>query len=80
MSKIDGIKFAPIPCNSCGPEIPFDKSGEEAGSIPTIFIFEFFDFKYFPVPVIVPPVPIPATKISICPSVSSQISGPVVSR
>jgi hypothetical protein len=29
-------------------------------------------------PVMVPPVPTPATRTSISPSVSSQISGPVV--
>ena len=29
-------------------------------------------------PVIVPPVPTPATKMSTAPAVSSQISGPVV--
>jgi hypothetical protein len=33
-----------------------------------------------PTPVIVPPVPTPPTKISICPSVSLQISSAVVSR
>ena len=38
----------------------------------------FFSFKYLPVPVMVPPVPTPATKISTLPSVSCQISGPVV--
>ena len=38
----------------------------------------FFSFKYWPVPVKVPPVPTPAIKISTSPSVSFQISGPVV--
>ena len=32
------------------------------------------------IPVIVPPVPTPATTTSTLPSVSFQISGPVVSR
>ena len=31
-------------------------------------------------PVTVPPVPTPQTRMSICPAVSSQISGPVVSK
>ena len=36
--------------------------------------------RYRPVPLIVPPVPMPATKTSTAPSVSAQISGPVVAR
>ena len=35
--------------------------------------------RYRPAPVMVPPVPTPATKWVIFPSVSAQISGPVVS-
>lgn len=35
--------------------------------------------RYRPTPDIVPPVPMPATKMSTLPFVSSQISGPVVS-
>ena len=38
----------------------------------------FFSFKNSPTPDIVPPVPIPEIKISTSPSVSFQISGPVV--
>ena len=38
----------------------------------------FCSFKYSPTPVTVPPVPTPAIKISTLPSVSFQISGPVV--
>ena len=36
-------------------------------------------FRYRPAPVMVPPVPTPATKWVTVPSVSFQISGPVVS-
>jgi len=43
------------------------------------FAFGFFSLRYFPTPVTVPPLPIPMTKTSTCPSVSSHISGPVVS-
>jgi len=43
------------------------------------FAFGFFSLRYFPTPVTVPPLPIPMTKIPTCPSVSSHISGPVVS-
>ena len=43
-----------------------------------IFTSAFFSFKYLPTPEIVPPVPIPATKISTVPSVSCQISFAVV--
>ena len=40
----------------------------------------FCAFRYSATPVSVPPVPTPATKMSTLPSVSSQISGPVVRR
>ncbi len=52
-------------------------TGLAAGSTATETIgFRFF--KYRETPVIVPPVPTPETRTSIAPSVSSQISGPVV--
>ena len=76
--RVSGTKPAPIPWILCGPETPSDSTGEDAGSTATIFTSGFFSFKYSPVPVIVPPVPTPATKMSTSPSVSSQISGPVV--
>ena len=40
----------------------------------------FLAFRYAPAPVMVPPVPTPAMRTSTRPSVSFQISGPVVSR
>ena len=55
-----------------------DKTAEVAGSTATIFTLGFCDFKYSPTPVIVPPVPTPATNISTLPSVSHHTSGPVV--
>ena len=76
--KTSGTNPAPIPCILCGPDLPSDNTGESAGSTATILTFGFLDFKYSPTPVIVPPVPTPATNISTFPSVSSQISGPVV--
>lgn len=45
--------------------MPVDNTAEEEGSTATILIPGFFDFKYSPTPVTVPPVPTPATKISI---------------
>lgn len=39
----------------------------------------FFPLRYFPAPVTVPPVPMPATRAATFPSVAFQISGPVVS-
>ena len=54
-------------------------TGECVGSTATLRIFLPFVFLMKRLtPVIVPPVPIPATKASMSPSVSSQISGPVV--
>lgn len=43
------------------------------------FMLGFFSFRNFPEPVMVPPVPIPETRISTLPSVPFHISGPVVS-
>ena len=63
-----------------GAALPPASTGEEAGSTATTCRAGFFSFKYPPTPVMVPPVPTPATKMSTWPSVSSQISGPVVAR
>ena len=40
----------------------------------------FIRLRYRATPVIVPPVPTPATKTSTVPSVCRQISGPVVAK
>lgn len=57
---------------------PPDSRGEASGSTATTLILGSCSFKYRPVPDKVPPVPTVATKISTFPSVSRQISGPVV--
>ena len=77
--SVSGTNPAPIPCILCAPETPFERTGDVAGSTAMTFTSGFFSFRYSPTPVIVPPVPIPATNTSTLPSVSSQISGPVVS-
>ncbi len=41
-------------------------------------IFGFCSLRYLPAPLMVPPVPMPATKCVILPSESFQSSGPVV--
>ena len=69
-----GTKPAPIPWILCGPGGPrkgpanvrLDRDGAER------FLSLFEDF---PTPVIVPPVPTPATRISTLPSVSSRSFG-----
>ena len=73
------------PEKGCTPVISSSGSGFSSlgrelgpGCTPTTLIFGFFDFKNPPAPEIVPPVPTQATRISTLPSVSSQISGPVV--
>ena len=63
----------------CAPATPLLRTGDEAGSTATTLTLGFCSLRNLPVPVSVPPVPTPATKMSTCPSVSSQISGPVVS-
>ena len=73
-----GTKPAPIPWILCGPAFPSESTGESAGSRATILMFGFCERRYSPTPVRVPPVPTPAMKMSTSPSVSSQISGPVV--
>jgi len=45
---------------------------------PTVRIFAFLFFNTWPQPVIVPPVPTPATTASSFPPVSRQISSAVV--
>ncbi|OQA69517.1 MAG: hypothetical protein BWY37_00762 [Firmicutes bacterium ADurb.Bin262] len=75
---MSGTKFAPMPCILCGPAVPLVSRGEAAGSTPIILTDGFFFFRNRPTPDTVPPVPMPATKISTLPAVSFQISGPVV--
>ena len=55
----------------CGPAWPSERSGESFGSIAMILTDGFFSLRYWPTPEIVPPVPIPAKKMSTAPSVSS---------
>ena len=62
MSNTFGTKPAPIPWILWAPGRPPDKTGEAAGSTATTFKSLLCSFKYFPVPVIVPPVPTLATK------------------
>ena len=50
-----------------------------SGWQPMIWIFGFFSLKKRAQPMMVPVVPIEETKCVILPSVSRQISGPVVS-
>ena len=70
---------APMPWILWGPGAPPLMTGDSAGSTATTRMAGFFSFRYLPTPLIVPPVPTPATKTSILPPVASQISGPVVS-
>ena len=68
-----------MPWILCDPLLPSDKTGDVAGSTAIILTSGFFSFRYSPTPVNVPPVPTPAINTSTLPSVSFQISGPVVS-
>ncbi len=62
---------------ACGPALPPLNTGESAGSTAAMYTALFFSFKKRPAPVMVPPVPTPATKAATSPQVSRQISGPV---
>ena len=64
---------------------PHALAWEEAGMTPRAVLKRLgaaglLGLMYSATPVSVPPVPTPDTRISTCPSVSFQISGPVVSR
>ena len=71
---------APMPWILCGPGGPPDRTGEALGSTAITRQRWLRDFSTSPAPVIVPPVPTPATNASTRPSSASQISGPVVRR
>mmetsp|Transcript_66050 Transcript_66050/g.149075 ORF Transcript_66050/g.149075 Transcript_66050/m.149075 type:complete len:206 (+) Transcript_66050:536-1153(+) len=80
VSMFPGTKPAPIPCILWGPAAPPDRTADSAGSTATVFMLGFMGLRNCEQPVMVPPVPTPATSTSISPSHCSQISGPVVSR
>ncbi|MOA39905.1 hypothetical protein D3C78_1617210 [compost metagenome] len=60
--------------------MPPERTGLSAGSTAMTFTSGLRDFSTWPVPVMVPPVPMPETRISTVPSVSFQISSAVVLR
>ena len=62
VSSTSGTKPAPMPCILCAPATPVDSTAEVAGSTATTFTPGTFSLRYLPTPVIVPPVPTPATK------------------
>jgi hypothetical protein len=78
VSSTEGTKLAPMPWILCGPGAPPLRIGESLGSTPMIRMDGLRSFNSWPAPVMVPPVPMPATSRSTAPSVSSQISTPVV--
>mmetsp|Transcript_21906 Transcript_21906/g.50541 ORF Transcript_21906/g.50541 Transcript_21906/m.50541 type:complete len:279 (-) Transcript_21906:95-931(-) len=80
VSALPGMKPAPMPWILCGPGFPPLKTADSVGSTATICKAGLRGLRYCPQPVNVPPVPTPPTRISTFPSVSLQISGPVVSR
>ena len=84
-SRVSGMKPAPIPWILCGPGFSSWPAsfcvitGLSSGSTATLRIGLLLTcLMYRETPVMVPPVPTPRTNTSILPSVSSQISGPVV--
>ncbi len=87
MSRTSGLNPAPMPWILCGPGCggsPFFRAvrtGDSTGSTATAHSGFFFSrSKYQLTPVMVPPVPTPDTRMSAFPSVSFQISGPVVRK
>ena len=78
VSRLSGINPAPIPWIRCLPGWPPLMTGDVLGSTAIALKSGFLLLRKRAVPVIVPPVPTPATMASICYPESSQISGPVV--
>ena len=78
-SKVSGTKPAPIPWILWLPEGLPASTCDSAGSTAMPSTEGFCSFRYLAEPEMVPPVPTPATSTSTVPSVSRQISGPVVS-
>ncbi|KTS34995.1 hypothetical protein NS228_20825 [Methylobacterium indicum] len=84
-SKFAGSRPASIPVTQCTPSTGSicgrSRVGTDpwAGSTATTVTLGLLALRKRPVPEIVPPVPIAATRMSTAPSVSRQISGPVVS-
>ena len=69
-----------MPWILCGPGGPPERTALSAGSTATALNDAFLGLIYSQTPVSVPPVPTPEIRKSTRPSVSSQISGPVVSK
>ncbi len=69
-----------MPWILCGPGWPPLRIGDSAGSTAIIWTSGLRAFSTWPTPVMVPPVPMPATTMSTWPSVSFQISSAVVWR
>ena len=65
LSKTSGKKSYPIPSTLYGYTSFPPPRIEPKGSTPIILIFGNFSFNFFATPVIVPPVPTPATNIDI---------------
>mmetsp|Transcript_25764 Transcript_25764/g.34287 ORF Transcript_25764/g.34287 Transcript_25764/m.34287 type:complete len:211 (-) Transcript_25764:87-719(-) len=93
-SRFLGTSPAPIPWILCGPCSPIFSPPKASvisicswGSTATVFISGLrgghpcssLPLMYWDIPDTVPPVPTPETNMSISPSLSRQISGPVVS-
>ena len=78
VSRFFGMKPAPMPWIRCLPGWPPLITGEFFGSTAIALKSGFLRLMYRATPVIVPPVPTPATMASMSPPESSQISGPVV--
>ena len=74
------MKPAPMPCIGCGPGWPPDKTADASGSTAMQRNDGLRALSTSPTPVMVPPVPIPETRMSALPSVSRQISSAVVRR
>lgn len=79
-SSTGGTNPAPMPWIGCGPFWPPERTGDAAGSTATNRADGLRSLMTCATPVMVPPVPTPATTMSTLPSVSRQTSSAVVTR
>ncbi len=75
-SYVVGQKSSPTPSTRYGRPAPPEYT-DPSGSAPTTWTPGFCAFRYRPTPVMLPPVPMPATKCVMRPAVCRHTSGPV---
>lgn len=75
------MKPVPMPWILCGPGVPPERTFDSVGSTATTFTSGFCSLRYLPAPEMVPPVPMPETRMSTCShALPSQLEAQSVER